>query len=95
MHKSLGRTTITNLKDLHCFLPSVPVMASKTKRQMNWGCFFVCWAVSLGQIAFGYPGMNNSSHITCILALTEDVKRLLLESLLENRHFLFIWACLI
>jgi hypothetical protein len=31
-------------------------MAPTTKREMNWGCFLICWAVSLGQIAFGYPG---------------------------------------
>lgn len=32
-------------------------MAPTMKRQMNWGCFLICWAVSLGQIAFGYPGI--------------------------------------
>lgn len=30
-------------------------MAFGTKRHWNWYNFFICWLVSLGQIAFGYP----------------------------------------
>jgi hypothetical protein len=32
-----------------------PIMAFGSGRQWNHYNFFICWLVSLGQIAFGYP----------------------------------------
>lgn len=30
-------------------------MAALVKRKMNWRNFWICFSISMGQVAFGYP----------------------------------------